>query len=337
MARPLTKQKALLNKAFNDTYHRKVNAPFGVLASPRNFNHDGVDYGADKNEPLYPMHDQVEITKVVNNVNQNFSRSTGTEKDFGNYVIYYIPAWDVSVLYAHLMNVTAKVGFTGYKQLAVSHNTGLSTGAHLHLGIAKGRHTSLSSIRKNGFDFEKFVPEVKENEVEEDGEITVTVDVGLRVRQEPSLNAKQTGLLPKGTKKVYTHFVDNEGIRWVKLKEGGYTARRTLDNKKVYASARFLNDKPQAKPKPKPRPTKIGKYANFGGNVRLFQKAVGDECYHSTKNGQRNVYTNVRNTSAKVLDEKNGRVLVSVPRFNPNRVWIANAESSISTSAKYKL
>lgn len=248
MGRPLTKQKALLNKVFNDSYHRKINAPFGVLASPRNFKHDGVDYGADRNEAVYPVYDHVEITKVVNSVNQNYSRSTGTEKDFGNYLIYYVAVWDVSFLYAHLMNVTAKVGFTGYKQLAVSHNTGLSSGPHLHLGIAKGRHTSLNSIRENGFDFEKFIPEVKEDEVEEDGKITVTVKEGLRIRKAPSLKAKQTGLMKKGSKKLYTHYVDAEGVRWVKLKEGGYAARRTLDNKEIYANAEFLKNKPADKP-----------------------------------------------------------------------------------------
>ena len=55
------------------------------------------------------------------------------------------------------------------------------------------------------------------------------VDVGLMVRKSPSLKAEQTGLLSKGTKKVYTHYVDAEGIRWVKLKDGGYAARRSWD------------------------------------------------------------------------------------------------------------
>lgn len=173
-------------------------------------------------------------------------------------------------------------------------------------------------------------------EHKEDGEITVTVKEGLRVRKAPSLSAEQIGLLSKGTKKVYTHYVDAEGIRWVKLKEGGYAARRTLDNKTIYADARFLKQAAKPAPaKPAPKPTKVGKYANFKDKVRLFQKSRGDACWHAQYNGQNNVYTDVRATSAKILDEDNGRVLVSVPRFNPNKVWIANSEMKLSDSPWY--
>lgn len=89
----------------------------------------------------------------------------------------------------------------------------------------------------------------------------------------------------------------------------------------------------------KPISKKVGKYANFGGKVRLFHKAVGDECYHmyANKNGKKNVYENVKPTSALILDEENGRVLVDVPRFKPSKVWIANKEISVSSKPKNKL
>lgn len=156
------------------------------------------------------------------------------------------------------------------KKIANMGATGKSFGEHVHIRLSlvpKGTPFSwakFNQYRVNPYDYffefshqdvldlkkkpsKPFKP-AKSKEVKEDGEITVTVDVGLRVRQSPSLSAKQTGLLPKGTKKVYTHYVDADGIRWVKLKEGGYAARRTLDNKTIYADARFLNEKPAPKP-----------------------------------------------------------------------------------------
>ena len=82
----------------------------------------------------------------------------------------------------------------------------------------------------------------EDEEVAQHGEITVTVEVGLRVRKSPSLKSDVVTVLPKGTMWEYTHYVDAEGIRWVKLKRG-YAARRTLDNKTIYADAILLKNK----------------------------------------------------------------------------------------------
>ncbi|CAM3608337.1 CHAP domain-containing protein [Erysipelothrix urinaevulpis] len=148
-----------------------------------------------------------------------------------------------------------------------------------------------------------------DKEIPEDGEITVTVKEGLRVRKHPSLSAEQIGLLQKGAKRVYTHYVDEEGIRWVKLKEGGYSARRTLDNKQTYADARFIN-KPAAKPK-----TDVGKsWKNNRNPLPLYPYSTGSTNYGPSKN--------IR--TYKILKEEYGRIQIKHEYFDSpgNLVWV---------------
>lgn len=287
----------------------------------------------------------------------------GYLNDTGNNIVISHPwdsKYDCWASYSHLQHESKlKVGsnLTLDTKIGNMGNTGNSNGSHLHLRMSlvpKGSKFSWSTYNsykrlnpakyiyeypnQDVLDLQKLPKNANNNDLDfyaEDGNITITAKNGSNIRQEPSINSKRVGGLAKGTKINYTGYTDNDGYRWVKTAKG-WVANRTLKEPiEYFAKAEF--NKPQNNPKPKPKPTKVGKYANFGGWVRLFRKAVGDECYHETKNGQKNVKTDVRNTSAKVLKEENGRVLVDVPRFNPSKVWIANSESTISDKPEYKL
>lgn len=155
------------------------------------------------------------------------------------------------------------------------------------------------------------------NEVAEDGKITVTVSEGLRVRKSPSLSAEQIGLLSKGTEKVYTHYVDADGIRWVKLKEGGYAARRDLSGGKTYADAEFL------KAAPKPKPTLVGKNVKLSGPTKLFHSATGSTTYPYSST---NRTTDLATRHVPVLEDKGDRVLVRIAGFDPEKIWINKNE-----------
>lgn len=154
-----TKQESLLKRIFNDNYHRRVTSPFAVQHSPRRFKHDGVDYGANIGEGLYPIANEFEVLRTVTNVSKNYGKTTYSDKDFGNYVLYYVPAYDVTLLYAHMQSVDVKKGkYNEYRRLGKAGITGLSLGPHLHLGFAKGKHSTLASIRKNASNFETWQP-----------------------------------------------------------------------------------------------------------------------------------------------------------------------------------
>lgn len=159
--RPLTKQRKMLETIFNDNYHRRINSGFGVDSAGRKNRHKGVDYGANLGEALYPpvKDSKIEITAVQDKVNQNFwGRKPNTIQDWGNYVLLYLIDYDVTFSYAHLNKVDVKVGdVIGYEKVGEVGSTGYSSGPHLDLMVAKGKHTSLFSIRDNAFDPETIV------------------------------------------------------------------------------------------------------------------------------------------------------------------------------------
>lgn len=282
---------------------------------------------------------------------------TGYLSDGGNTVVIshsYSATQDAWVGLMHFVRpAVVKVGENVKRGQKVGNmgNTGVSGGEHVHVRMSlvpKGSAFNwdlFNRTRVNPFNYvyefsHQDVLDMKKkpskpfiepagNEKAESGEITVTAKEGLRVRKSPSLKAEQTGLLAHGAKREYTHYVDAEGIRWVKLKEGGYAARRQLDNSRIYADARFLN---QAPAKPKPKPTDVGKYANMSGLTRLFKVSRNDGTY---PDGTINRHTDLRARSAKILAEDNGRFKVNVPSFNPSTVWVAKSEVTVSNSPKY--
>jgi len=65
--------------------------------------------------------------------------AVGVSKTYGNYMKYDVSGTGYTIFYAHLSKVLAKEG-SRVKQgqaVALSGNSGLSTGAHLHYGIYK--------------------------------------------------------------------------------------------------------------------------------------------------------------------------------------------------------
>ncbi len=315
MSANLTKQKELLQKAFNDDYHRKVSSPFGVMAPPRTKPHDGTDYGVDEGENIYPIYDDVEITKIVNNVNANYKSTTGTEKDFGNYVIYYIPKWDISILYAHLKSILASLGKINYKVIGQVGNTGLSTGAHLHLGVAKGRHTTLASIRKHALDFEELVISIEKTEVKpEAGKATIKAGAVYR-----SQSAKYDGKVVPATYvgKSMAYELDKVGgVDWVYFPE----IQSYVDAKNV----NFEKDDVKPTPIPTPKPSNVGKVAQLRGTSK---KPINLYVSSTIKNPAAKGETGSKNL--KILDEANGRLLVESSRYNPTKVWVNSKDVKV--------
>ena len=300
--------KYIIDEVTQDTKYvtgHENGTTFGMRSIPSigmyNNYHIGNDYNTPSGTNLYaPV--KSEVLKIV-----DYDDHTG----YGYAIFLYMIDYDKTLHLAHMREfanikegqVLEKGTLVGYSGGAKGEvGAGTSTGSHLHLGIASGRRTNTIKgkigdgtwLDPSEFDFNDKVV-VSPKEYKEDGEIRVTVDVGLRVRQSPSLSAKQIGLLPKGTKKVYTHYVDAEGIRWVKLKEGGYTARRTLDNKTIYADARFLNEKPKPKPKPEFKPYN-------------YSLPSGSKLYDAKGNAY--AYPTTQAHTVKILKESNGLGLI---------------------------
>lgn len=199
--------------------------------------HAGVDYGADVGEVLV-AYDDYEVIGI----------NTG-HSDYGEHVFIYLPKINKTALYAHMSRIDIKLGQTGGAQTSIglSGNTGKSGGPHVHFGLANGRVTSTEKGKHEGdiwLNFETFVyndhlvSKPSPSLIAEDGVITVTTDLGLLVRKQPSRTSDQIGVVSKGVTVPYTHYVDNDNIRWVKV-DGGYMARRMLDNSEVWADAQF--------------------------------------------------------------------------------------------------
>lgn len=169
--------------------------------------------------------------------------------------------------------------------------------------------------------------------IEELGTFTATKVNGSNVRKEPNLDASsRVRGIPKGGKFDYTHYLDVGGIRWV-TNGKEFVARRKLDNSEIYGDAAFRN----VAPKPTPKPlSNVGKYANLGGDMWLFESARTDKTYHPKGMGY-NQLQPVRNRSAKILADDNGRVKISVPSFRPNVVWVAKSQISITDKPKYSV
>lgn len=114
-----------------------------------------------------------------------------------------------------------------------------------------------------------------------------------------------------------------------KLTDSGYDAKviQSLVNKIMNTGST---------PKPKPPVTNIGKFANLGGKMWLFEVSRTDRTYHPRGMGY-NQLQDIRKRSAKILEEDNGRVKISVPSFNPKTVWVAKSQISITDKALHAI
>lgn len=313
-----------------DNFKRKITGGFWNSDPSYPYKpHAGVDYGADLNEVLV-AYDDYEVIGI----------NTGHE-DYGQHVFLYFPLINKTGLYAHLNRIDVKLGQKGSKQTAIglSGNTGKSQGPHLHFGLANGKVTSTNKGNSAGeiwLDYENFnysdnlVNNPSDNKlVAQNGIFIPTGQHGSNVREGASIDSKRVDGLAKGVKFNYTHYIDSEGYRWV-TDGKKYIARRKLDNSEIYGDAVLRN----VAPKPTPKPvTNVGKYANLGGKTWLFKVARTDETY---PNGYSKL-TDLRNRSAKILADDNGRVKISVPSFRPNVVWVAKSQISITDKPKHSV
>lgn len=137
----------------------RVTSAFGVLHAPRNNPHAGTDFGMNNGTPLYAM-DDIEVVAVNVGVDYTLTKSGGKwNKDYGNWVMYYVPAYNRTYLDAHL-TYGATVPTAGTKMrkgelITKTGNTGLSTGPHLHRSVAVGRYLNLTDLFNNVIDFVK--------------------------------------------------------------------------------------------------------------------------------------------------------------------------------------
>ncbi|MEG0327736.1 MAG: M23 family metallopeptidase [Erysipelothrix sp.] len=149
----LSKQP-LSYEIFNDNWDRKIykGGKFGDILGVRENWHHGVDYGAEVGEKLHALTDG-EVVFVT-------SRNTKREQDYGRFIGTYYPNWDVTISYAHnsIINIGEGAKVSKGTVIAKSGNTGISTGPHVDVMIAHGRHTTLEGIYQNAFDFETYVP-----------------------------------------------------------------------------------------------------------------------------------------------------------------------------------
>jgi len=112
----------------------RISSKFGPRTAPTSgasTNHRGIDLPAPSGTPVYSVFDGV-VTAV------------GKTNARGNYVVVHHPLIGYSSLYQHLTVANVQVGDTvvGGKQIAVSGNTGVGTGAHLHYGLMVGKATN---------------------------------------------------------------------------------------------------------------------------------------------------------------------------------------------------
>ena len=117
------------NKAAIGTYSSK----FGPRTSPTagaSTNHRGIDIAVPSNTSVYAAADG-EIIQV------------SSSNARGNYVLVYHSGLNLSTLYQHLTRATVQKGdkVKGGQQIALSGNTGIGTGAHLHFGVMVGKAT----------------------------------------------------------------------------------------------------------------------------------------------------------------------------------------------------
>ncbi len=115
----------------------KISSAFGPRKSPTagaSTNHRGIDIPVGTGTPVYAAYDGVVV-------------AIGKTDARGNYVLLYHASIGLSTLYQHLTNATVQKGATvnGGSQIALSGNTGIGTGAHLHYGVMVGKATKVDN------------------------------------------------------------------------------------------------------------------------------------------------------------------------------------------------
>lgn len=215
---PRTNNHETVKRIFRDDYRRKVRTSFYYNS------HQAVDYGSDIGEAVYAIDDNALITRMGYGINSTWTSRRGNETDLGNYIMYYLPKYNVTIQYAHLQYKSIMVdngkSYSASTRLANSGNTGLSTGPHIHVAIAKGKHTTIGSFNNARTDFEIF----KLNGSGGGGdEFTRVPETGYRfypdrtvnVRDYPSRQGKVVAQYYKGESFAYDSYVVKDGHIWL--------------------------------------------------------------------------------------------------------------------------
>lgn len=111
----------------------RYSSAFGPRKAPTSgasTNHRGIDIPVKSGTAVYAAYDGIVMAVSKSNLR-------------GNYVLIYHSAIGLSTLYQHLTSATVQKGdnVSGGSQIAISGNTGVGTGAHLHFGVMVGKAT----------------------------------------------------------------------------------------------------------------------------------------------------------------------------------------------------
>lgn len=133
----------------------RLSSAFGVMGSGRTKPHTGVDYAMPVGTPLLTP-DDIEVTSDKFGVGKTYT-TPGSGHDYGNWTLFYVKAWNRTYLIAHTKYRSSFVNAgSTYKKghlMTRSGNTGYSTGPHLHLSVAKGRHSNINTFLGQVIDF----------------------------------------------------------------------------------------------------------------------------------------------------------------------------------------
>lgn len=224
--------------------------------------HIGNDYNTPVGTNLYaPCGGEFLLTKRL-----------GNSSDYGNQIYFYMKDYGNTLHLAHLNDIAHLEG-KSIKEgtyIGATGNTGLSSGPHLHLGVARGRKTD---NYKGGYGDGTWVnpstyyldkkpaPKPVPKPVpkpsagidywrNEGGVFELTEAVNERT--EPSTSGKLVKTHSKGTKLNYVAWGNSSKYTWFKLTNGNYVAfgERGVENYgKDYPEAKQTVQKPAIKPK----------------------------------------------------------------------------------------
>ena len=133
----------------------RLTSSFGVMSSGRTKPHTGGGYAMPVGTPLLAP-DDIEVTNDKYGVGRTYT-APGSGHDYGNWTLFYVKAWNRTYLIAHTKYRSSFVNAgSTYKKghlMTRSGNTGYSTGPHLHLSVAKGRHSNINTFFGQVIDF----------------------------------------------------------------------------------------------------------------------------------------------------------------------------------------
>lgn len=273
---------------------------FGMRDLPalnmKNNYHIGNDYNTPVGTKLYAPCDGIVLR----------TRRVGNANDYGNQIFFYMEDYGYTLHLAHLSDIgpiedkTLKEG----DYLGATGNTGKSTGPHLHLGVAKGRKLNAEKgtygdgtwVDPSTFYIQD-KPEPKGKEVIVNG-ILHRDSAGSGPGKTLNNHKGRITREAKGAK--FPYHIDSLG--WVSAEAIGEKADKPTPAP--------VAPKPVA---PKPDTVKIA------GKIKLFVASTGTDTYPVPSKDK---ITNVKESTVDVIDRKNGRTLVRVPRFSPTDVWL---------------